>query len=222
MIKAVIFDLDNTIYSYDICNEKAMLKLQNFAMDKYGINEETFQTTFNEAKRKVKKQLGNVGASHNRMLYMQFFLEELDRLPTKGALELYDIYWDEVLNNMQLFPYVRPLFSQLKKRGIHIAMLTDLTAHIQHRKIKALGIENDVQVFVSSEEAGEEKPSIKAFDTIKKKLPCSDDEMIMVGDSKSKDIDGARHCGIRGMLFTNDHSKDMDGIIMRAIDDCKD
>lgn len=222
MIKAVIFDLDNTIYDYDECNANAIVELQRFAKKKYGLSEESFMIFYDRAKKHVKNRLGNVGASHNRMLYMQRLLEELGELPTKGALELYDVYWDNMLKNMHVFPYVRPLFKKLKERKICIAMLTDLTAHIQHRKIKVLGLEDDIQAFVSSEEAGKEKPAKEAFDSLKEKLICSNKEMLMVGDSMLKDIEGAKKSGIEGILFTKEHALDMDSIIMGYIDDFKD
>jgi putative hydrolase of the HAD superfamily len=213
MIKAVVFDLDNTVYDYDICNEKAMNKLENFACNKYHISGEQFISEFDKAKHIVKKRLGDTGSSHNRMLYMQVFLERIDRKPTDGALELYDIYWDTMLENMELYPYVLPLMKELKNRGITIAVLTDLTAHIQHRKLQKLGLAEFVDVMVTSEEAGREKPSLIAFDLVLKKIfEMSDvkpEEILMIGDSQKKDIDGAGMAGMKALLYRKEEANSM-------------
>lgn len=57
MIKGVIFDLDNTIYNYDMCHEYAMKKLGGYACQKYKLNLEQFAKAFAEAKHYVKKRL---------------------------------------------------------------------------------------------------------------------------------------------------------------------
>ena len=153
------------------------------------------------------------------MLYMQRFLEIIGVQPLDGALELYDTYWNKMLENMELFPYVRSLFDELKKGGIKIAVLTDLTAHIQHRKLRKLGIDKYVDVIVTSEEAGREKPSIEAFNMIKEKLKIPEEELLIIGDSLEKDIEGAKEAGIKGILFTKKHIDDMKSLVMEYIDE---
>ena len=106
-----------------------------------------------------------------------------------------------MLDNMFPFSYVVPLFRELKKREIKIAVLTDLTAHIQHRKLKKLGIAQYIDVLVTSEEAGTEKPDLKMFKLVKEKLNMESEELLMIGDSKKKDIEGAEAAGIKGILF---------------------
>ena len=219
MIKAVIFDLDNTVYNYDYCHEKAMHSLQEFACKKYSLGKEEFYSSFDVAKRNVKAQLGNTGASHNRLLYMQLFLENINRNPVEDALGLYDRYWDTMLENMTLFPYVIPLMKYLKENGIKIGVLTDLTAHIQHRKIARLGLTGYIDVLVTSEEAGQEKPSDIAFNRLIGKFSCLPDEMLMIGDSQAKDIEGALKVGMKGLLFSLSQAENME---QKVIDYMKD
>lgn len=218
MIKAVVFDLDNTIYNYDKCHIVAMKQLEEYVCDKYGLNKVDFRKNFELAKDEVKKLLGNTGASHNRMLYMQIFLEKINQSPVEDALELYDIYWRAMLEKMTPFKYVMPLMKQLKHRKIEIGILTDLTAHIQHRKIKKLCITEYIDAIVTSEEVGAEKPSNIAFSRIIQKLHCSLEEILMIGDSQKKDIDGAINAGMRGMLFLESYKDTMDERVMEYID----
>ena len=219
MIRAVIFDLDNTVYNYDECHEEAMKNLQEYACEKYALDTKTFNSKFDDAKKIVKNQLGNTGASHNRLLYMQTFLESIGRKPVDGAIELYNVYWDTMLENMHLFPYVLPLMIKLKENKICIGVLTDLTAHIQHRKIQKMGLTDYVEVLVTSEEAGKEKPSEIAFDKLKAKIKFAPEEILMIGDSQEKDIDGALQAGMHGILFSIDKASNMDQLVMEYIND---
>ena len=169
----------------------------------------------------VKELLGDTGASHNRMLYMQLFLEKIHHNPVDGALELYDTYWDTMLQNMQVFPYVIPLLRNLNKLNITVGVLTDLTAMIQHRKIRQLGIAEYIDVLVTSEEAGKEKPSCEAFARLQEKLRYLPEEILMIGDSQKKDVDGAVNMGMNALLFTAEHKNDMGSRVMGYIYDRK-
>ncbi len=201
MIKAVIFDLDNTLYDYDDCNRYAENALYKRISELFGINESDARTRLYEAKRIVKKRLGNTAASHNRLLYMQTLCELEDVNPAMYAKDLYDCYWNEILKRMVPFSYVKPLFDKLKKEGIKIAVLTDLTAHIQYRKLEKIELRQYIDVLVTSEEAGEEKPSERMFDLVLSKLDVNPEEVLMIGDSQEKDIDGAGKLKIPGILY---------------------
>lgn len=215
MIKGVIFDLDNTVYNYDMCHKYAMKKLEDYVCQKYAINLERFSKAFGEAKNYVKKRLSNTAASHNRILYMQRFLEIIGEKPSLEALDLYDFYWNAMFENMWAFDYVIPLMDYLKDHKIMIGILTDLTAHIQHRKLAHMGLSEYVDIMVTSEEAGQEKPSEASFGLIIKKsgvLPC---ELLMIGDSYEKDVKGALNAGMDAMLF--ERSKE-DSMMLKVLE----
>lgn len=204
MLKTVIFDLDNTLYDYDFCDRQATETLMTYLQFEMNIMKSQGLEYLDMAKSIVKSRLGNVAASHNRMLYMQTICELAGKKPMGHAIDMYDAYWDSFLKNMELFPYVEKLFAILKNQKKKIAILTDLTAQIQHRKIRQLNIERDIDYFVSSEEAGEEKPSSQIFKVIMEKTGCQKDEVIMIGDSLEKDIKGAQKYGINGLWFAKE------------------
>lgn len=210
MIRAVIFDIDNTLYDYDNCHASAMNALQTFSCQKYHITANEFLRKFDKSKDIVKNQLGDTASSHNRMLYMQLFLEQICQKPASGALELYDIYWDTILRQMEPYPYVIPLMQELKRNNITIGVLTDLTAHIQHRKLRNLGLTEYIDILVTSEEAGVEKPSPIIFKKLLDKLsPISPNEVLMIGDSEIKDTLGAKAAGMIAIRFAPTDKSDM-------------
>lgn len=205
MIKAVTFDLDNTVYDYDFCHQKAMEILIRYCEEKYALSAHEFNQKYSLAKKIIKARLGNTGASHNRMLYMQTLLELMGRKPADGALDMYDTYWNTMLETMKPFQQILPLMETLNEKDIKIAVLTDLTAHIQHRKIIRLGLAEYIDVLVTSEEAGREKPDRKMFDLLLEKLEVEPYEVIMLGDSYEKDILGAKRAGMHGILCNEEN-----------------
>ncbi len=208
-IKAVVFDLDNTLYDYDACNELAEKKLFETISIAFDVTENQADKLLKQAKKNIKKLLGDeVAASHNRLLYMQNICEQMGKNPMIYAMDFYNAYWDTMLENMQPFDYVKTLIEELKIRGIKIGILTDLTAHIQYRKLEKLELTNLIDYLVTSEEAGAEKPSGKMFDLMLKKLGMFSKEVIMVGDSQKKDIEGARKAGFETILFSPENEID--------------
>ena len=202
MINAVVFDLDNTLYDYDKCNLIAEERLFCLIAEEFDISKAQAQNLLKTAKLNIKYQLDeDVAASHNRLLYMQNICEQIGKNPLHYAMQFYNCYWDTMLENMELFDYVLPFVSELRAKGIKIGILTDLTAHIQYRKIKKLGLADYIDYLVTSEEAGAEKPSMRMFDRITDKLGLEPNEILMIGDSQKKDIEGAKNCGMQAMLF---------------------
>ena len=109
-----------------------------------------------------------------------------------------------MLAEMKPFDYVVPLLQKYQENGIRIAVLTDMTAHIQYRKLERLGLTNYVDFIVTSEEAGGEKPERVMFELILDKLQLAAEDVLMVGDSQTKDIDGALCCGMQAILYEDE------------------
>lgn len=196
MIKAAIFDLDDTLYNYKEINKLAERELCEYTCTLLKISEQKFCEAFEYGRKATKEGLDDCAAQHNRMLYCQKTLEYLKIKPTLYALEMYDIYWDTMLENMVLNEGVIELFELLKERGLKIGICTDLTAHIQHRKIRKLGIDKYIDCIVSSEEVGREKPDPRMFNLCLMKLNVQPEEVIYIGDNLKKDIIGAQNVGI--------------------------
>lgn len=206
MVNAVIFDLDNTLYDYDIVNERAIDFMGRWLCEETGISCNEFQKAFLEGRRLTKKYTGNCASQHNRMIYFQKTLECLGWNPVKYCLELYEKYWGYMLDNMKLEKGVEKLLKRLNRSGIRIAICTDLTTHIQHRKLRKLQIADYIDVFVSSEEAGVEKPDAAIFNMAVSKLKMKPEEILYVGDSYEKDVVGASKVGMQPVWF-NPHKK---------------
>ena len=217
MIKAVIMDLDNTLYDYDFCHQQSMDILRYYVKREYMLDERGFDEGFTRARKKVKERLSNTASSHNRLLYMQLFLEEAGCFSISAALRLYNLYWNSMLERMHPFAYVTPLLERLEGEGIKMAVLTDLTAHIQCRKIIRLGIDKYISALVTSEETGRETPALLGFQETVRKLDIRPWEALMIGDSLNKDIEGAEKAGIHTLLFSKERESQMGEMCMELI-----
>lgn len=199
MLEAIIFDLDDTLYEYKHIDQEAMDVLQKYTCECLNISETKFQEAFMWAKNETKKTLKNTGSSHNRMLYCQKLLEYLNQPPVGMALDMYEIYWGYILEHMELRDGAIELLRYCKDCGIKIGICTDLTANIQHRKIRKLGIALWVDAIVTSEEAGAEKPSDMMFQLILRKLNVAAEGVLFVGDNLEKDVRGAEKMGMKAI-----------------------
>ena len=76
--------------------------------------------------------------------------------------------------------------------GIPTAIVTDLTAQIQFRKIVYFGLDHYFDHIVTSEEAGYDKPHEEPFALALDKMQPKGRCIWMVGDNPLNDIQGAR------------------------------
>lgn len=69
MIKAVIFDIDNTLYSYDENHIYGMEALAVYCRDSFGITTDEMQACYRKAGRIMTDRIGtDTAAIHSRML----------------------------------------------------------------------------------------------------------------------------------------------------------
>ncbi|MCX4321515.1 MAG: HAD-IA family hydrolase [Lachnospiraceae bacterium] len=201
MIKAVIFDLDDTLYDYKALERAAFECVGGLVRERLGVSEEQYEDAFMRARQTTKEMLGETATSHSRMLYFQKTLEYLDIRPLYLALEMYETYWGFFLDNMCLYPGARELLEALHEKYIRVGVCTDLLAHIQHRKLRRLGMIDDVDCMVTSEEAGAEKPASGIFELCLQKLRLPAAEVCFVGDNLERDIKGATAAGMQAIWF---------------------
>ena len=80
----------------------------------------------------------------------------------------------------------------LRLLGIETAIVTDLTAQIQFRKMVYFGLDHYFDYIVTSEEAGCDKPDPAPFILDLEKMQLQPNEIRMIGDNPFNDIQGAK------------------------------
>ena len=96
-MKAVFFDIDNTLYSYDQGNEAGMKALTSYAENNLQVSAETFMQAFRQARKVVEERIGmDCAATHNRLIRIQCILEILKKPLYPHAKMMYHRYWDNL------------------------------------------------------------------------------------------------------------------------------
>ena len=195
---AVFFDLDNTLYDYEHSHAKALGEVRAKLGRNAGIAGDRFDALYDEARKSIKADLKENASAHSRLLYFQRMIEMTGlRSDVVMALDCEQTYWRTFLSAATLFPDVEETMRLIRSLGIQMAIVTDLTAQIQFRKIVYFGLESIVDHVVTSEEAGADKPAAPIFAIAKRKLDLKADATTwMIGDDAKKDCSGAKtHLG---------------------------
>ena len=190
---AVLFDTDNTLYHYDPCHKVAMIATKKKAVLLFTITGEQFDNAYFKARHEVKLRLKNTASSHSRLLYFQRMLE-LIGLGSQVllALDLEQTYWRTFLSHVKLFDGVKEFLDDLRLARIPTAIVTDLTAQIQFRKIIYFGLDQYFDYIVTSEESGFDKPHASPFKMALQKMNNPEGIIWMIGDNPINDIKGAK------------------------------
>lgn len=202
---AVLFDTDNTLYPYDPAHCAAMEAVQKKIMRTFSIGASDFNSAYTQARDEVKTRLKHTASSHSRLLYFQRMLEIIGLgSQVLLALDFEQTYWRTFLSNAVLFDGVKEFLDDLRLAGIPTAVVTDLTAQIQFRKIVYFGLDNYFDYIVTSEEVGFDKPHPAPFEIAIQKMKPKGDRIWMVGDNPRNDITGAR-CAISAVTIQKVH-----------------
>ncbi len=202
---AILFDTDNTLYPYDPAHSVAQKAVEKKVVEAFSITPINFNKAFQQARSDVKRRLDGTAACHSRLLYMQRMLEIMGLgSQVLLALDLEQTYWRTFLSNAVLFDGVKEFLDDIRLCGIPAAIVTDLTAQIQFRKIVYFGLDYYFDHIVTSEEAGYGKPRKEPFELAVQKIKPKGDCIWMIGDDASADIRGARE-SIGAVTFQKIH-----------------
>lgn len=202
--KAILLDLDNTLYKYEPCHQYALrVCWQYFPKDNL-ISLEQFKKNYETARQDVKKHTFGQAASHSRFLYFQRFLEKINgKTNINLTIKLEKLYWESFFKKMKLFDGVLDFLRKCRKNNIKVCLITDLTAKIQFEKINHLKIGQYLDFVVSSEEAGRDKPHQNIFSLALKKLKMRPCDIVLIGDDYEKDLAGGEKMGIKTILINS-------------------
>ena len=190
---AFLFDTDNTLYPYDPPHAAAQKAVRDKVIKTFSISTDDFDKAFKEARAQVKTRLKHTASSHSRLLYLQRVLEIMGLgSQVLLALDFEQTYWRTFLSNAVLFDGVKELLDDIRLLDIPTAIVTDLTAQIQFRKVVYFGLDQYFDYIVTSEEAGFDKPHEAPFQIALEKMRPKGNCIWMVGDNPVNDIRGAR------------------------------
>lgn len=186
MIKGAIFDIDDTIFNYDEANEQGLNGLYNYIGTVANIGPETIRIACDKIIANIK-QSNNFSNKFNKSIYFKQFLEHF-KIPLMYLPNCLQVYEDEFSSKLHLFSNIKQLFELLKKLEITICGLSNNKLHQQLNKLEKLNILHSFDFLITSDEIGEEKPSLHPFLYACHKMQLNPENIAMFGDNYEHDI----------------------------------
>ncbi len=207
MIKAVIFDLDGTLFDRDT----SVRRLVGAQYDAYAaalahVTKPAFVTRFMalDARGYVKKDV----------VYQQLVEEFAVR--AVSAAELVGYFFAHYHRHCVPFPGLLEVLADLHGQGLRLGVITNGGMAFQLNTIRALGIESYFTAVLTSEAEGIKKPDPGIFHRAVARLGVEADESLFVGDHPVVDVMGARNAGLKGIWKRDDYWEppvEADGVI---------
>lgn len=97
------------------------------------------------------------------------------------------------------YPDAMPALERVA-REYRLAITTNGPSDVQRAKLRASGLERYFPIVVVSEEIGSGKPEAAMSRIALERLDIGADEAVVVGDSRERDIAGARNAGVASIL----------------------
>ncbi|MGF1935531.1 MAG: HAD family hydrolase [Nostoc sp. ChiQUE02] len=197
LYKAIIFDLDNTLLNFELCERQAILgALEDCAvsLDLNGVSETIFLQVFETYNSKYWKQRETF--SPNELIEMSYrsTLAHLD-IQTDQISNLSQSFWHIFNHSAVMEPDVNKVLTILA-HNYRLAVITNGFVSAQLPRMQAAGIEHFFEEIVVSEAIGFAKPSPEIFHHALSKLDLTPAEVLYVGDSLTHDYAGAMQVNI--------------------------
>jgi len=203
-VNAVLIDLDDTLFDHRAAARRA---LESAAACDPALGRMAFDAL--ESRHRViledlhhRVLAGAMTVDEARTLRFRMLVEEqgeacgadrLDRL-TATYREAYQAGWACLAG-------ARELLAELKRRDARIAIVTNNIVREQVAKVKRLELGPMVDALVVSEAVGHAKPASAIFTHALRELGADAARAVMLGDSWTADIEGARGAGMRAVWF---------------------
>ena len=195
MIKVILWDIDGTLLDFKKAENQAMKKC--FAIHGLGECTDEMIERYAVINRKYWERLERKEISKEEVLvgrFEEFFAsEQIETDCAKAFNEEYQIrLGDTICFSDDSFELVKNFKGQVKQYAI-----TNGTKRAQDRKLERSGLIDVLDDVFISENVGVEKPDVRFFEHVWEKIGTyASDEVLIVGDSLTSDMQGGNNAGI--------------------------
>ena len=205
MIKAVFFDLDNTLCDSDTAWRLAVKETFDlFSKHEPEVSKEALTKAWTTVHQELFQQLdaGKCSMAEVRDSRFPYLFKELNLSPGEITEELNDFLSTRYLTSLSLYEDVTVLE---ELHAYHVGIITN-GAHDEHTdsqlsKVRHLGLTERIQSLTISGEIGVRKPKFEIFKVACERANVLLKEAMLVGDSIQNDIIGANRAGMTSVLI---------------------
>lgn len=196
MIKAIFFDIDDTLYDTSGFAKLARKAALNVMIDA------GLPLTTDEAYRLLREIIAEYGSNYDKhfnVLTKRVFGEEKPLLIALGMITYHNVKFAL----LRLFPETIETLIYLKTQGYNLGVISNGITIKQWEKLIRLDLHHFFDHVITSEEAGVEKPDKQIFEVALEKMGSTAEESVMIGNKFSEDIMGALNIGISAILVNS-------------------
>ena len=190
MIKAVIFDLDNTLLDFMKMKEYAV-KAAIAGMIEAGLDinpDESYATIIDIYEKK---------GWENQQVFNEFLNKKIGEVNNKYLAAGIVAYRRAREANLLLYPNVNHTLVELIKMSVKLAVVSDAPSREAWMRIYYLNLHHHFDVVLTFDDTNARKPSPIPFEMALSQLNIDPEEALMVGDWPERDVVGANKLGIR-------------------------
>lgn len=190
MIKAIVFDLDNTLVDFMAMKRQAI----DAAID--AMLDAGLELSREEVKSRIDAIYKERGIEYQQVfddLIFGVFQSMNHRVLASGVIA----YRRAREAALKPYPHVTATLMQLYRMGIKLVILTDAPSREAWLRLCHMNLHHIFSMAVTFDDTGERKPSPKPFRKALEMLEVDPQEALMVGDWAERDVVGAKAVGMK-------------------------
>tara|TARA_Y100001970_G_scaffold270291_1_gene363970 strand:- start:2 stop:676 length:675 start_codon:yes stop_codon:yes gene_type:complete len=190
MIKAILFDLDNTLLDF-ISVKKKSVDAAILAMIEAGLIIDK-----QVARDSIFEIYDNKGYEYQEV-FDDFLISKIGKLDYKILASAIVAYRKTKEASIMLYPNVSNTLIRLAKEGYKLAVLSDAPSREAWVRLYSVNLHHLFDVVVTYNDTNKLKPSPEPFNKAIELLKVSPEEIIMIGDWPDRDVVGAKSAGMK-------------------------
>jgi putative hydrolase of the HAD superfamily len=200
--EAIIFDLDDTLISYDAVTERVWEDVcRRFARGADGLKAESLYDAIGQAREwywadPERHRLGRLNLFEARREVVKLALSYLNIDSPGLGNQIADSFSIEREEAAYLFPDAVDTLTRLRKKGLRLALITNGAGDMQRAKLQRFALEPFFDSILIEGEFGCGKPDPRVFTHTLQKLNIGSTDAWMVGDDLGRDISPCQPLGI--------------------------
>ncbi len=190
MIKAIIFDLDNTLLDF-IKMKQFAVKAAITAMNEAGLGvdeEKAYEDIFNLYMEK---------GWENQQVFDDYLTQTVGEVSNKILAAGIVSYRRAREATLLVYPNVNKTLIELIKMGVKLAVVSDAPSREAWMRLYYLNLHHVFEPVLTFDDTGVRKPSPKPFEMALKQLEVKPEEALMIGDWPDRDVVGAKQIGMK-------------------------